>query len=114
MRIADSNFTVSTTVAAALVTMRPGRLREMHWRSNADEWQYWIKGKGQMTPARTPSPWISTRATSARSRRTADIISRTLAIPICSFSKCSELPISQMSPFPTGFPSRRHRWLPST
>jgi oxalate decarboxylase len=21
----------------------------MHWHPNADEWQYWIKGKGQMT-----------------------------------------------------------------
>src|SRR5256886_2716947 len=48
VRIADSrNFTVSTTVAAALVTVRPGGLREMHWHPNADEWQYWIKGKGQ-------------------------------------------------------------------
>jgi oxalate decarboxylase len=50
VHIADSkNFTVSTTVAAALVTVRPGGLREMHWHPNADEWQYWIKGKGQMT-----------------------------------------------------------------
>jgi oxalate decarboxylase len=48
VRIADSrNFTVSATVAAALVTVRPGGLREMHWHSHA--WQYWIKGKGQMT-----------------------------------------------------------------
>jgi oxalate decarboxylase len=38
VRIADSrNFTVSTTVAAALVTVRPGGLREMHWHPNADE-----------------------------------------------------------------------------
>jgi oxalate decarboxylase len=50
VHIADScNFTVSTTIAAALVTVRPGGLREMHWHPNADEWQYWIKGKGQMT-----------------------------------------------------------------
>src|SRR5712692_6469194 len=50
VRIADSrNFTVATTVAAALVTVHPGGLREMHWHPNADEWQYWIKGKGQMT-----------------------------------------------------------------
>src|SRR5258705_11255207 len=50
VHIADSrNFTVSTTVAAALVTVRPGGMREMHWHPNADEWQYWIKGKGQMT-----------------------------------------------------------------
>jgi len=50
VHIADSrNFTVSTTIAAALLTIRPGAMREMHWHPNADEWQYWIKGKGQMT-----------------------------------------------------------------
>ena len=50
VRIADSkNFTVSTTIAAALLTIRPGGMREMHWHPNADEWQYWIKGKGIMT-----------------------------------------------------------------
>ena len=49
-RIADSrNFIVSKTIAAALVTLRPGALRGMHWHPNADEWQYWIKGKGRMT-----------------------------------------------------------------
>jgi oxalate decarboxylase len=49
VQIADSsNFKVSTTVAAALVTMRPGALRQMHWHPNADEWQYYIKGKGRM------------------------------------------------------------------
>jgi oxalate decarboxylase len=50
LRIADSNnFFVSTTVAAALVTVRPGGIREMHWHPNADEWQYYIKGKARMT-----------------------------------------------------------------
>ncbi|MDQ6702710.1 MAG: oxalate decarboxylase family bicupin [Pseudomonadota bacterium] len=50
VRIADSrNFIVSKTIAAALVTLRPGGLREMHWHPNADEWQYWIEGKGRMT-----------------------------------------------------------------
>jgi oxalate decarboxylase len=50
VQIADSkNFTVSTTVAAALLTIRPGGMREMHWHPNADEWQYWINGKGRMT-----------------------------------------------------------------
>jgi oxalate decarboxylase len=49
-RIADSkNFMVSTTIAAALVTVRPGGIREMHWHPNADEWQYYLKGKGRMT-----------------------------------------------------------------
>jgi len=50
VRIADGkNFTVSTTIAAAHLTIRPGGMREMHWHPNADEWQYWIKGRGTMT-----------------------------------------------------------------
>jgi len=50
VRIADSkNFTVAKTVAAALVTVHPGGLREMHWHPNADEWQYYIAGQGAMT-----------------------------------------------------------------
>jgi oxalate decarboxylase len=50
IQIADSsNFKVSTALAAALVTVRPGGIREMHWHPNADEWQYYIKGKARMT-----------------------------------------------------------------
>jgi oxalate decarboxylase len=50
IRVADAgNFMVSTTIAAAMVTVRPGGVREMHWHPNADEWQYYIKGKGRMT-----------------------------------------------------------------
>jgi oxalate decarboxylase len=50
VQIADSrNFNVSKTVAAALVTVKPGGLRELHWHPNADEWQYYLKGRGRMT-----------------------------------------------------------------
>ncbi len=50
VRIVDSRkFPVSTTIAMAHVTLKPGALREMHWHQNADEWQYWISGKGRMT-----------------------------------------------------------------
>ena len=49
LRYADSTtFKVSKDVAAALETIEPGGLREMHWHPNADEWQYWIKGEGRM------------------------------------------------------------------
>jgi oxalate decarboxylase len=49
VRIIDSkNFKVTTT-AAALVTLKPGCLRELHWHPNADEWQYFFAGKGRMT-----------------------------------------------------------------
>ena len=50
VRIVDSsNFTASTTVAAGLVRIKPGGLRELHWHPNASEWQFWISGKGRMT-----------------------------------------------------------------
>jgi len=49
VRIIDSNnFKVATT-AAAVVTVKPGCLRELHWHPNADEWQYYFAGKGRMT-----------------------------------------------------------------
>jgi oxalate decarboxylase len=49
IQVVDSTtFKVSTTTAAALVTLKPGGMREMHWHPNADEWQYWIKGEGRM------------------------------------------------------------------
>lgn len=50
VRIVDStNFPISTTVAAALVEIRPGAMRELHWHPNADEWQYYLTGQGRMT-----------------------------------------------------------------
>ena len=49
-RVVDStNFPVASNIAAAMVTIKPGGLREMHWHPNVSEWQYWIKGKGRMT-----------------------------------------------------------------
>jgi len=50
VRIVDStNFPISTAVAAALVEVKPGAMRELHWHPNADEWQYYISGMGRMT-----------------------------------------------------------------
>ncbi len=50
IQVADStNFKISKTVAAALVTVEPGGMREMHWRPNADEWQYYLRGQARMT-----------------------------------------------------------------
>jgi len=53
VRIVDSsNFKVTTT-AMAMVTVHPGGMRELHWHPNADEWQYYITGKGRMTVVAT-------------------------------------------------------------
>ncbi len=50
VRIADSgNFEIAKTIAAALVTIHPGGMREMHWHPNADEWLYVIAGQGEAT-----------------------------------------------------------------
>jgi oxalate decarboxylase len=50
VRIVDSSkFNASTTIAAAIVTVRPGGIRELHWHQNADEWMYFRTGKARMT-----------------------------------------------------------------
>ncbi len=46
--IDKTNFPV-TDIASAVVTLKPGGLRELHWHPNADEWQYYVKGTGRMT-----------------------------------------------------------------
>lgn len=50
VRIADSsNFPAASTIAAALVEVRPGAMRELHWHPNTDEWQYYVSGRGRVT-----------------------------------------------------------------
>jgi oxalate decarboxylase len=50
VRIVDSStFPAAGTIAAALVEVEPGALREMHWHPNTDEWQYYIAGQARMT-----------------------------------------------------------------
>ncbi len=44
VKIIDSKTFPVTPISAALVTLRPGGLRELHWHPNADEWQYYISG----------------------------------------------------------------------
>src|SRR5438445_10624501 len=49
VRITDSSvFPASKTIAAALVEIEPGGMRELHWHPNADEWQYYIEGQARM------------------------------------------------------------------
>jgi oxalate decarboxylase len=56
VRIIDSgNFKVAANIAAAMVIIKPGGVRELHWHPNADEWQYYWGGKGRMTVFATGS-----------------------------------------------------------
>src|SRR5258708_21293534 len=49
VRIVDSRNFPLTKVAAALVTLKPGGVRELHWHPNSSEWQALIAGQGRMT-----------------------------------------------------------------
>jgi len=41
-------FPASHTMSGGLMTLRPGGMRKLHWNVNANEWQYFLKGKGQV------------------------------------------------------------------
>jgi oxalate decarboxylase len=50
VRIVDTrNFQISSDIAAAIVDVKPGHMREIHWHPNADEWQFFVSGKARMT-----------------------------------------------------------------
>jgi len=53
VRIVDASAFKVSEIAMAMVTLHPGGLRELHWHPNADEWQYYISGKGRMTVVAT-------------------------------------------------------------
>jgi oxalate decarboxylase len=46
--VTAQQFPISTTITGVVMTLRPGGLRELHWHPNADEWQYYIKGRSQI------------------------------------------------------------------
>ncbi|MGO2460111.1 MAG: cupin domain-containing protein [Ewingella sp.] len=47
--VSSKEFPVSTTMTGVIEIMKPGAVRELHWHPNANEWQYYISGKGRMT-----------------------------------------------------------------
>jgi oxalate decarboxylase len=50
VRITDSSvFKASKTIAAALIEVEPGGMREVHWHPNAQEWQFYLSGEARMT-----------------------------------------------------------------
>jgi oxalate decarboxylase len=49
VRIVDRKNFPATNIAAAIVRLKPGGLRELHWHPLADEWQYYVSGRGRMT-----------------------------------------------------------------
>lgn len=42
-------FPIAPNFSAALVTVRPGAMREIHWHPTSDEWTFFIQGKARAT-----------------------------------------------------------------
>jgi oxalate decarboxylase len=50
VRITDSTvFPAASTIAAGLVEVEPGGMRELHWHPTSDELQYYLAGESRMT-----------------------------------------------------------------
>lgn len=55
VKIVDPNsFPIAQDFSAALVTVKPGALREIHWHPSSDEWTFFIRGQGRATLFEAP------------------------------------------------------------
>jgi oxalate decarboxylase family bicupin protein len=50
-----STFPIASTFSAALITVEPGAMREMHWHTTSDEWTYFISGSARLTVYQAPA-----------------------------------------------------------
>jgi oxalate decarboxylase family bicupin protein len=48
-------FPVAAKFSAALVTLEPGAMREIHWHTTSDEWNYFLQGSARITVFTAPS-----------------------------------------------------------
>ncbi|KAK6440022.1 hypothetical protein LTR95_003755 [Oleoguttula sp. CCFEE 5521] len=49
------SFPIASNFAAALFTVKPGAMRELHWHTTSDEWNYIISGQGRLTVYSAPA-----------------------------------------------------------
>lgn len=50
IKVLDSqNFPIASNFAGALVTIKPGAMREIHWHPTSDEWNYCLSGSARFT-----------------------------------------------------------------
>jgi oxalate decarboxylase len=47
--VSQKEFPINSSLTSALMTLKPGAFRELHWHPNVDEWQYVVGGAGQLT-----------------------------------------------------------------
>jgi oxalate decarboxylase len=41
-------FPAQKSMSGGLMVLKPGQMRKLHWNVNANEWHYYLKGKGQV------------------------------------------------------------------
>lgn len=46
--VSQQEFPISATMTGAVMRIKPGSMRELHWHPGADEWQYYISGSARM------------------------------------------------------------------
>ena len=73
------NFTISSDIAAALVEVPPGHMREIHWHPISDEWQYYIAGQARMTVFGAQSQRAHLRLSGRPRRLRAEIACRIMS-----------------------------------
>lgn len=47
--VTKKEFPINSTLTSVLQHLNPGALRELHWHPNADEWQYYLRGRSRVT-----------------------------------------------------------------
>lgn len=52
--IDPTTFPIASKFSAALVTIKPGGMRELHWHLTSDEWSFIISGSGRATVFQAP------------------------------------------------------------
>ncbi|KAI4211767.1 MAG: hypothetical protein LQ351_005407 [Letrouitia transgressa] len=56
VKIVDpATFPAAADISAALVTIRPGAMRELHWHPQSDEWNFFLQGSARITIYQAPS-----------------------------------------------------------
>ena len=55
IKIVDpTTFPIASNFSVAKVTVQPGAMREIHWHSNSDEWNFFIAGDARITVFSAP------------------------------------------------------------
>ena len=47
--VSSLEFPIQTTITSMRMNIEPGAIRELHWHPNADEWQYVMSGRGNLS-----------------------------------------------------------------